>query len=436
MKSLAKNTSSLDYLLVTLLVCLSGNQAFTASWRLQASLVLTAAFLGGLLLVKKALFISHRFHIVAYVYCAILLIQCITFNFYPKATLIGFLIRIFIAYAVLMVVNNFSTIYINVLYYTGIISLGFYIPEQAFNAIGLSFRSFFEPIRKIVNVPGDFHILIYNFDVPYEIHRNSGFFWEPGAFAGYLLVALIFLGLKKHAFSPEFYRRRLTVLVGTTLTTFSTAGYLVLGVVLLIHAGIRVKSRVALLRTVLVLMVAVPILSFAAYRTYNSGFIKEKIIEQHERVVTQAHNWERTRLGSLLFDWEYIKRRPLLGWGLHPQTRYMLHFGQGVSGMGNGLSAALGNIGIVGVGTFLLFTWTGLSQLSGGNRKRTLLAFLAILLMLNGQAFLNYPLFWGLMFMGKEPDMRQPDHADQALEDSASAELAHKSAWIWRVHPR
>jgi hypothetical protein len=39
------------------------------------------------------------------------------------------------------------------------------------------------------------------------IVRNSGMFWEPGAFAGYLILALVFIALKNRKFEIGPYKK-------------------------------------------------------------------------------------------------------------------------------------------------------------------------------------------------------------------------------------
>jgi hypothetical protein len=110
------------------------------------------------------------------------------------------------------------------------------------------------------------------------------------------------------------------------------------------------------------------------------------------------------RFSTLLFDWEYIKRRPILGWGLHPKTRLALDPKDIIifdRGQGNGISGFVHELGLLGLGIFIAAAWKGLHILSGNIFFRSFLAAAAILLILTSQSYLNYPLFRGLMFLGK-----------------------------------
>lgn len=393
-------TDKLEYVLVGLLVCLSGNKAFTGDDRVEALLILSTVFLFGVFLIKDRCVISTRFHLILYLFAALFLAQGISFYFFPFVTVAGFIIRIFVGYAVVRLVRDFPRAYIDVLFYTSIISLFFYVPEQLLHAVGVSFKSFFEPIRQLVADPsGDFNILVYNFDIPREIHRNSAFFWEPGAFAGYVLLALIFLGLKKDTYFLWDYKIRFLILSGCLLTTLSTMGYAVFPLVLLLHFNPGARTKAEVIKLILVTLAGVPLLALFFYQTWQLDFMKEKISYQHEKVLKRAPGWEKARYGTLVYDWEYIKRRPLVGWGLHDKTRHKLHYGKGPKGQGNGLSGAIHKIGIFGFGIWAFYVWRGMRCLSGRKILRSLLALCGIFLMLNGENFLNFPLFWGLMFL-------------------------------------
>jgi hypothetical protein len=288
--------------------------------------------------------------------------------------------------------------------WTAVLSFCFYIPEQLFYLAGIQYQLFFEPLRHMMGVPGDFHILLYNFDIPMEIHRNSAFFWEPGAFAGYLLLALALLGLRRDGLPPVVYRRSFCLLTVALLTTFSTMGYLGLPLVLLLHLPSTSRiSRRAGLRLAAVAVIAAPLLLLAGGQIWRLHFIQQKLSHQYVQTQVRGDGWEKTRFGNLLFDWEYIRRKPLLGWGLHQRTRFALHFGEELTGMGNGLSTALVRLGAIGLGTWLLFLGRAFRRQSDSRGLPVVLALAVVLLALNGEAYLNFPLFWGLMFLPPPP---------------------------------
>jgi hypothetical protein len=345
---------------------------------------------------------------VIFLFLMILAVQALFFNFFPLVTIAGFIIDLFVGFAAVRLVNNFPRIYINVMYVICTVSLCFYVPEQLFHAVGRDFASLFTPIvylvREVFLYCCDTHILVYNFEFPAEVHRNAGIFWEPGAFAGYILLALIFLGLKKDSYEKQFYMTRLYVMLITLFTTLSTMGYLVCSVVLMIHYRPGGRTAAANLGWLSIIIMVSPLLSYGAVRIWNLDHMGPKIIHQYENAVSRSgDNWQRTRFGQVLWDWKYIKRRPIIGWGLHPKTRYALDPRDMLlsKGQGNGLLGFVHTFGLLGLGVFVAAAWKGLYILSGNNFFRSVLAVAAILLMSNGEGFLRSPLFLGLMFLEK-----------------------------------
>ena len=399
----------IQYSIVILLVCFSGNQVFSN----DVFFVVFFIFLGVLYLTRKKSPLSFGDLSVIFLFLMILAIQALSFNFFSLVTIAGFIIRLFIGFAAVRLVNNFPHIYLNVMYVICIISLCFYVLEQLFHAIGYDFASFFKPavylMREVFSLPCgpnicDAHILIYNFEDSREIHTNAGMFWESGAFAGYIALALIFLGLKRDSYAKQFYMTRFLVMIVTLLTTLSTTGYVICFFILILHYRQVEKTVVENLGWLSLVVLASPLLVYGAIRVWNLDFMGPKIIHQYEYAVSQSKpRWQKTRFGTFLFDWKYIKYRPILGWGLHPKTRYALDpkdvFAS--TGQGNGLSGFTHSFGLLGLGIFIITTWKGLNVLSGNNFFRNSIAMLTILLSLNGEQFLNHPLFLGLMFLQK-----------------------------------
>ncbi len=61
-------------------------------------------------------------------------------------------------------------------------------------------------------------------------------FWEPGAFAGYLLIALIFIILKNKKFEIGKYRKESFWIFIGIITTMSTTGIVILSIIILCYA--------------------------------------------------------------------------------------------------------------------------------------------------------------------------------------------------------
>jgi hypothetical protein len=404
-----------QYLIVILLV-LFGNEVLLGD-RAEALLIVYFIFLVSLYFLHRNSELALSDLLVFFSFLMILAVQSISFNFFPLKTTAGFIIRLFVAFAAVRLVKDFPRIYINVMYGICIISLCFYIPEQLFYAIGRDFASLFTPLVNLVrdfflldtyggrDATGSATIFIYNFENPYNphnIYRNAGPFWEPGAFAGYISLALIFLGLEREKYDRRFYISHFLVLTITLLTTVSTMGYLIMPIVLSIHYRRVTKSVVENLGRIAVGILMLPLFMALLINVWNLEFIGRKVIHQYEGAIAQRdYLWEYTRFGSMMVDWKYIKLRPIFGWGIHPKTKFALDpkDEHRIKGAGNGFSGFIHRFGILGMITFALFAWRGFYKLSRESLLRSVMAILATLMSLIGEEFLIFPPYLGLMFV-------------------------------------
>jgi hypothetical protein len=216
--------------------------------------------------------------------------------------------------------------------------------------------------------------------------RNSGMFWEPGAFAGYLIIGLIFVIWQNKAFRISGYKKETLLIVVGILTSMSTTGYVVFGILISMYAIKSFKWGK---------VVALPVIALIIFWGYNNlPFMQKKIMGQYTSAMQiEAGDVSNTRFGALLMDWQYITARPFVGNGLHRKTRYRFHPGLIQSpGFGNGMTDFIADWG------FLLFLWWCYCIYRVA-LKRTKSFFIScstlflIILVLQGEQFLNFPTF-------------------------------------------
>jgi len=411
-----------ELLLVLLLLCLSGNSGIINESRSEIIVALSTVIIGAVCIQRRQL-LTEKFVVASLLFAGILFIQCVSFGFWPLITMAGFFCRLFIGNAVINLVKDFPRKYVTVMFYVAIVSLIFHSFEILLQVSGLDVIKLFSPIHSILAPKSGLHMGVHNYFaygrmVEYsnlDLWRNASFFWEPGAFAGYLILAMIFLRMARANLPQRIYKRYFVVLSIALFSTLSTAGYIAYSVTLLLHCGCdqeATKKKSAKIAHVVYIML--PVLIGCAFIAYNKlPFMKKKIDSQLIILDTRRAGWHRTRMGSLLLDWEYIKRRPLEGWGLHQTTRFALHpeFFDTPQGMGNGMSDFAAKFGITGMLIWLFYTFRAMTYLTRRNLSATMIGMLAIILVLQGECFLNYPLFLGLMFLGNGaacfPDVRR-----------------------------
>lgn len=230
-----------------------------------------------------------------------------------------------------------------------------------------------------------------SYDNSEKFIRNSGMFWEPGAFSGYLIIALMFIvsingKFKIGAFKKEF----IWILVGI-LTTMSTSGYLILCLIVLIYISTNYR---------LGKFIIVPFFGMLFFYFFqNLDFMQSKILGQFEEAMEMGgFDVSNTRFGALVMDLEYVKSSPWYGNGLHNITRFRFHpWVTGDIGHGNGMSNF---IVFWGVPMFLIWLLTVYSFFKHrlNNQILSFICVFILLLLLQGEQFLNYPFFLVFFF--------------------------------------
>lgn len=278
--------------------------------------------------------------------------------------------------------ERFRFVYLEVMYYFALISLVLF----TLGLVGVIIPNVF-PTTEVRH-----SILIYNALVQGDgLGRNCGPFWEPGAYACYLvLIPLLFfdnLNVLIHS-----YKKHTLVLLVALVSTFSTTGYICLAVLLLFY--VLKDSKHKILSYVFLLPL---VIGGIVYAYTSLDFLGAKVNEQFVDSQGQYGEFSSTRVGSLLFDLYYIEKHPMFGNGLIEQTRYADHrhlWGMNL-GHGNGFSNYIAQMGLVAMFVYLLLLYKNVK----GNSFSKWGVVLVVILLLQGEQLLNYPLFLSLPFV-------------------------------------
>lgn len=407
-----------DRLLCLMVVLLSGNAAVTARGRelvyIGALAVLAVVWLW------RGLALTRRDLAVLSVFAAISAVHVATFGAAAGTASAGFLVRLSLAWLAVRTVPGFHRHYLAVMTLAAALSLAFYLPVVA----GVDLAGTLAPLR--VHIPGTemAHIGLHNFHLPQEASRNSGFFGEPGMFAGYLILAMLLALVGREPLGAG----RWALLVTTLLTTQSTTGYLaLLGVALtaLISANLEQAGR-----RVLQAMALGLVLSGVSAAAYDAlPFLREKIQVQLEQAVDQTDASRINRIGNLVYDLEHVAARPLLGWSPRTVTREAVDADveSMASVQGNGLSGFATKFGLLGLALYLGTTWVMLRDRRGSALvASSALAVLAVTLL--GEQYLNASLFLTTMFADTAPAAAGAAGQAGGVEPDAQAGLPASSA--------
>lgn len=222
-------------------------------------------------------------------------------------------------------------------------------------------------------------------------HRNCGMFWEPGAFAGYINVAFMLFINNLRKLTKE-HKWEVIILTLALLTTFSTTGYICFALIVFYYV-LNSETNGAVKIASFAVLFSVAVLAYS-----KLDFLGEKVESQLQVASELTYDAaEHSRFASMATDWFYISRHPVFGNGFVLQTRYAYHLQyydeEDLIGFGNGFT---GIVGTLGIPFMLLYLYT---YCKNRTLKKRFLFLLFVVLILQGEQFMNFPLFLALPFV-------------------------------------
>jgi hypothetical protein len=341
---ITRQQNRIHHLLVFLLIALSGFPFFYTDPLFRPLLFISFAFTFLLFINRKDLYTDRFLGIYVLVFIVASLGQALTFDFIPFTTVFGYVIRILLSYMVIKLVGKrFVTIVIQQLYVFCIISFFFYFSSLLDNNIETYIVQTIAPVFELPKSADAFYattpnILIFNFNsgLGYsEILRNSGPFWEPGAFAGFIIIALIF----NIILTKKLFNRRNVIFIIAILTTTSTSGYIALFLIIFFYYIQLSNNSVKFLLTPMIFIGAL-------FSYYQFEFLGVKIDKSARSISTSNTS---NRFVSALTDLEDIREYWIFGRGMNETTRYNFsdYMGAQEKHRNNGVTAILVNMGII-----------------------------------------------------------------------------------------
>lgn len=241
-----KNTicKALVILFVLFSFLMSKTYYFGIQYRKKYQFIFYFIALVSVLFLKKY---NHRFRKVSMVPLCLIVLFAINLSIYGLKmdslqvnTVLGHILNVFVAMIMVWTINarTFSRIYLNILLIFCIISIPCVIlaninPELA--------RSFCQP--------GYIYPDAYGYSPYYTwgmngmiIPRNSGPFWEPGAFQGFINIGILFLLFNVDEGTIKNKLFYFIVFVFTLVTTKSATGYLTL-LLIFIFEGKKIQNK-------------------------------------------------------------------------------------------------------------------------------------------------------------------------------------------------
>jgi hypothetical protein len=330
---------AIDYTMVYLLVAFTGIDFFARTG--VEFMIPVIAWIGVIFYIRKKLI--DKFFVYFFLFFLVVqLLQSVKFYSLPLGTIFGVQFRILFAYLVLRnLEEKFIDYYINIMYYSAILSFFFYIPSYVpgferflVSTITPLFKSPFIDYESHYSVMPS--LIVYTVNTKGEgtdsILRNSGPFWEPGAFAGFLVIALLFIVIKE----KSMFSKKGNILMLALLSTFSTTGIIVIAVIII--------SYIMAHRSIVLKLMIVPLLLLVSYVAYNSLDFLGKKISNNMAVDDATYN---NRFKSAYIDYMDALDNPLLGLGRAPETRFKGIKDPVLNHRNNGVSDYLASYGFV-----------------------------------------------------------------------------------------
>jgi hypothetical protein len=346
-----ENISLLDYVNLFVLLTLSGINFFIDN---DNYLILAVAVNSFLFIIRKEK-IDNGFFFFLLFFIFLTIAQTIWLSDGSFQSTLGFFLKLILPYLVLRNCSNFLQTFLNIIFFLSIAALFFYILFLIFPSLEnfLFNHKHFWDYEKTNDVKKS--LIIYNiFYEPsndsggrglFGLPRNSGPFWEPGAFAGYLTLAITLEMILFRKFSWRIF-----FLLLALVSTFSTMGYAVIGLFFLsyfVFLETNKKRKQIIVPALLILLI---------FMSFNLEFLTEKVMGQvqqfNEGQIYISQSTNDTRIGSAALDFSDLQRSPLFGTGPADETRYGKN--EILFMRTNGVTDILVRLGIVG---FIFLFW-------------------------------------------------------------------------------
>lgn len=364
-----KKNNSLDYIFVFILIIYAGSATvFVRSLNTWEDIVgllfiCSITFFYG---IKNKIRLNKAFYMLAISFLIYSVALTIKFReVHPRFVGI-YLISFWIAYITIATLKSrFFIIFEEIMYYLCIISLFFWSlqqlnPDQLSDLIDSI--AFSEPGS--INVKGNIIFYTIN-DVTVvadyvmnfgsiNLFRNSGFAWEPGAFAVFITLAL-YVNFIKNKFN-KIINTRFFIFLFALITTFSTTGY---GIFILLIMFYTYNKHIKYRFFYLFISAAM-----GAY-VLSLSFMSDKIISLSQENVTDelvenSVNYDTKyapqRITSFLIDFKDFLNNPVLGYGGHDEEMWTAKLGAEIATI-SGIGKVFARFGLVGAIFFFVMLY-------------------------------------------------------------------------------
>lgn len=296
-------------------------------------------------------------------------------------------------------VNSFDykeqkSAFVNIIYWIALISIPLYFLSITLPSIftfsltpGTSGRSFY-------------NLFFYGYMI--GSNRNSGFFWEPGAYATFLNLAL-FLLLNDNSLEIQKKHTKLVVCCIALLTTFSTAGFATFAFVLIVFLmNNDISKKQKIFTTICIVLIIAFSLGYYyddIFITGNGVFGKLKFYKDHMNYYSSGGTTSSTsvRIYSVLKPIELFLENPVFGVGNSNLQSMTEAYTKGA------ITCTFVNWFAINGLIYGVLILTGYIKLINNSKKSIIVRILTIIFVLaaiSAEDYAQNPLFLGISVLG------------------------------------
>lgn len=138
--------------------------------------------------------------------------------------------------------------------------------------------------------------------------RNNGPFYEPGLFASYLNIALVF----SICLTKKLLVKSNIPLILAILSTCSSAGYISFMLIVAFSIFMQKKNSYKIITVLVTVLLWQPVMSL--------DFMSDKISSNYDKAFTSS----ASRFGAIIYHWEKVQESPIIGYagGSMPMTDF------------------------------------------------------------------------------------------------------------------
>ena len=334
------------------------------------------------------------------IFVLVLFLQMVYFGFSFYKGTVGLQMIVFLTGMLGAAITGiyFVKVYNNLMVLFSLISLALFIPiyiHYPFHDLLINSLPFSTSITDEFTDTTSQSIFFLNFPRDFEERvRNTGPFWEPGAFGGFLTVSFMLNSIKENS----IVNKKNVLFAITIISTFSTTAYLTLFIFIAGFYLLTIKSNVTRITLMGVFVAGFLIV-------YNGlDFLSPKIKSEFENVADDVDTYGGNgRVASGYLDMREFGEENfyfLAGRGVHPDTRYGGNFKNVIRT--NGLTDQLV---VWGIPFFLIYffnvrkSFAAFCDLYGVQKALSWICLGVLLTLSTSEVYFRTDFFWVLFFI-------------------------------------